>query len=500
MVKKRIGRYCLLAIFLWSTLLCAASVRLDVKADTLPNGLRILMVPDSNLSVVSCRLYYFVGSMYEGATLSGLSHLYEHMMFKGTKQLGTTNYQKEIPLMRQQDSLDAKVLSLRAQGIADTASIIVTLKDQISKSLDKQRAYIKKDEIWDLYTRNGGSGLNAWTGDDMTAYIVTLPANKIELFYAIESERMRDPILREFTSERDVVLEERRMRIDNRPLSRYWERLNALFYIAHPYRIPTIGWESDVSNTPRTILIDHVKKFYTPDNAVLILSGKFDPVVARKKIQAYFGSIPRAYIPKREVVTREPPPIGVTRFALSDDAEPRLDMLFHTPGWPHTDLFALDILEGILSGRSGRLYTRLVVKDGLCTDASAGNAIRIDDGSFEIWATLKKGIDPAQVEKTILEELKKISLENPSQREMQRTVNEIAMSYVTQLTTSEGISDRLATFERLGSYKSMFTYPDSIAAVNPGSVCRAAKKYLNPHTMTIGVVTEKPIPKEGTKP
>ncbi|MGA2507843.1 MAG: pitrilysin family protein [Chitinispirillaceae bacterium] len=468
----------------------AGEIKLPVCYSVLKNGLRIIMVPDTNVAVVSCRLYYFVGSMYESTGFTGLSHMYEHMMFKGTKKLGTANYAAEVPLMSAIDSLD-RLLYLREQAAGDSDFIAQKYLKQRSSFLDKQRKYIKKDEIWELYQNSGATNLNAWTADDMTAYIVTLPKNKVELFYWIESDRMHNPVLREFTSERDVVMEERRMRYDNRPEGRYWERLNALFYIADPYRNPTIGWASDIRAFTRQKLEQHIHRYYTPDNAVIVLVGNIDTLRAIKDIRHYFGAIPRASVPKEEVLTREPAPIGETRFTVYDDAAPRIDMLFHTPGYPDNVLYKMDVLEGVFSGRSGRLYRRLVDKEGTCTNAGAENNPRLNDSYFHVWAEIKNDADPAKVERSIREEISRAASAPPTADEIRRITNEIRMAFVTDLNSLEGLSDRLAWFERLRSWKDIFTYPDRIASVKTEEIPSAVKQYLDPGRMTVGILLQQ---------
>jgi predicted Zn-dependent peptidase len=466
-------------------------INVPVYYDTLNNGMRILIVPDTNVAVVSCRLYYFVGSMYEQFSRSGLSHMYEHMMFKGTRRLNTKNFKKESVWLDKIDSVDKIILSMKSRGIPDTASSCVKLRHDILDYMGKERDYSKKDEIWELYMGNGGTHLNAWTADDMTAYIVTLPKNKVELFYWIESDRMANPVFREFYSERDVVLEERRMRYENQPANRFYEYLNSLFYIAHPYRLPTIGWKSDIQNYTIQDLADHVKQFYTPDNAVIVMVGNIDPRQAVSDIRRYFGAIPRAAKPKQEVVTREPSPIGETRFTVYDNAEPRIDIMFHTPGYGNNDLYKLDVLESILSGRSGRLFDRLVNREDLCTDADASNAIRTQNGYFEISAVLKKNVDPAKVERIIKDELASLAKKPPSPREMERIKNGIRMSFVSNLKSLEGLSDRLAFFERLGSWKAMLSYPDRIAAVKPEDIPAIVAEYCDFSMATIGLLLQK---------
>jgi len=469
----------------------ATDIGLSVHDDTLANGLRVIVVRDTTVAVVSCRLYYFVGSMYEGPGTTGLSHMYEHMMFKGTRRIGTSDYKKELPYMGKIDSIDAVIQRKRRGGTADGDAGLTLLRKQISALLDSQRVYIRKDELWDIYLNNGGTNLNAWTGDDMTAYIVTLPKNKIELFYWLEADRMANPVLREFNSERDVVMDERHMRYENRPLNRYFEQLLSRFYIAHPYRQPTIGWESDIRAYTRAKMEAHVKKFYTPDNALIVLNGNVDPGKALADIRRYVGKIKRAAVPKEEVVTREPVPAGQTRFTVYDQAEQRIDILFHTPGYPDEALYKLEVLEGVMNGKSGTLYKRLVLEEKLCTNAGSANSIQLQEGDFHVFATLKEGSDPARVEAVLLEEIRALATRAPDEREITRIKNSIRMDFTTRLRSLEGLSDQLAWFERLGSWRDINTYPAKVAAVSPESVPAAVRTWLAPERATIGLLLRK---------
>jgi predicted Zn-dependent peptidase len=477
--------------FAMVSLLAAGEFELDCRYDSLPNGLKYLLVRDTNVAVASCRLYYFVGSLYEGPGTTGLSHMFEHMMFKGTKRLGTTDYAKEVPLMHSEDSLDAIVQARLTRGVGESDSTVKALRSRIFGLLDEQRKYIKKDEIWDIYQRNGGTNLNAWTTDEMTAYLVTLPKNKLELFYNIESDRMANPILREFYSEREVVTEERRMRYENVPLNRYWERLSALFYVANPYHNPTIGWMSDIRAYTRAKLENHVKHFYTPDNAFIVINGNINFAEVAAGLKSYFSGIPRANPPKQPVVTREPAPIGQTRFTDAADAQPRVDILFHVPGYPNPDLYQLDIIEGVLDGRSGALYKRLVTQTQLCVDAGAENSFRLLDGYFHVWAQPKEGVGHDTVEKILLEEVARVAKNEPTARELTRIKNGIRMNFVSELKSLEGLSDRLASFQALRSWRDVLDYPDQIAAVAPATVPVIAARYFDPSKATFGRLTKE---------
>lgn len=463
-----------------------SAIDLPVYHETMGNGLELFVVPDTNVAVVSCRLYYKMGSYYEGPGTTGLSHMYEHMMFKGTKRLGTIDYAKEIPYMNRIDSMDQEIVQLKAIGHTEEDSLIQSKRKIIFSTLDSQRVYIKKDEIWSLFEKNGATGLNAWTSDDLTAYIVTLPANKVELFFNVEADRMENLVLREFYSERDVVTEERRMRYDNRPLGRYWERLSSLFYAASPYRNPTIGWYSDIRNYTVQKMEEHIDKYYRPDNAMLILSGNISIEQARKLTSTYFDHIKKPSKPLDAVVTREPDPVGEVRFTHISDGEPRLDLMFHTPGYPDSALLALDVVENILSGTSGRLYKRLVEESQLCTNAGAGNSWQKNEGYFQIWASLKDGTDPKVVEDIILEEIAKAAESEPSQDELMQVTNKLKFNFLSGLNDLEGISDQLAFFSKLGNWKQMLTYAEDISSVK--STTWAVEKYLNPEFRTVGIL------------
>jgi predicted Zn-dependent peptidase len=474
----------LLFIFV-TTIFATQEDRLPVYEEILPNNLRLLVVTDTTLPDVSCRIYYFVGGMYESYSRTGLSHFYEHMMFKGTRRLGTTNYEAEVPIMEEIDSADSEMLALLRRGVSRNDERVLTLRNKIEELLEEQRKYIIKDEIGAIYERNGGAGLNAWASSDLTAYIVTLPANKVELFANIESDRMQNLVLREFVSERDVVAEERRMRYDNRPLNNYWQILGTVFYSAHPYRNPVIGWASDIENYSTAALRDHIAKFYRPDNALIVLAGNITPEAASKLINKYFADIENPDIDIYEVKTREPKPIGEKRFIVREkNAEPRIDILFHTPGYPDSALFALEIIGNMLSGNSGILHRRLVEEEELCVSVSVSNLWRHHNGKFAIHAVLKSGVSHEKVENIILEEIEKLTREEPKPDELLRVKNTLRRFYLEKFNDMGRFSDELAFFAKFGDWRDLFRYQDKIIQIE--STTSVVKEYLNPRYRTVG--------------
>ena len=234
-----------------------AAVNLKVHKEVLPNGLTVLLHPNSQAPTVSCRLFYVTGSVHEVPGKSGLAHILEHELFKGTKKVGIQDSVADARFMAIQDSLQALIRPAKLAGDTATVKKLTAEHDSV---LNEHRKIFVKDELWSAYQAAGGTGLNAFTSDLMTAYIVTLPKNKIELFMWLESDRMQNAVLREFYSERDVVREERRMRYDDKPTGRFFETLNSMIYEAFPYRVPTIGWPSDIMNLTREMADEHYRK------------------------------------------------------------------------------------------------------------------------------------------------------------------------------------------------------------------------------------------------
>ena len=415
------GRPSALTSTISAILFCASSVfaEIHVTHARLDNGLKVLIYPSHTAPIVSCRLFYVTGSVHEAPGHTGIAHLLEHMLFKGTQKIGTNDPAKDKTLEKQIESVMDDL-----EAVQDTVKA-AKLRARYDSLLETQRKFMHKEELWDAYERAGGTGLNAFTSDLMTAYFVTLPRNKVELYLWLEADRMRNAVLREFYPERDVVMEERRMRIEDSPLGRYWETLSGVFYEAHPYRFPTIGYPSDIRKLTRKEAEEHYRKFYKPNNAILVLAGDIDTAWALNEIKRYFGPISRGeeFPP---IVTEEPPQAGEKRLTVHrNDAQPRLDMMFHTPGFPHEDLYALDIVEGVLSGKSGRLYKKLVKDLKLAVSASAGNDADKYTSSFQVSVNLDGAPPLDKVEQAVWDVLDDMAKNPISDRELQRARNQV---------------------------------------------------------------------------
>ena len=465
-----------------------AAVNLKVHKEVLPNGLTVLLHPNSQAPTVSCRLFYVTGSVHEVPGKSGLAHILEHELFKGTKKVGIQDSVADARFMAIQDSLQALIRPAKLAGDTATVKKLTAEHDSV---VNEHRKIFVKDELWSAYQAAGGTGLNAFTSDLMTAYIVTLPKNKIELFMWLESDRMQNAVLREFYSERDVVREERRMRYDDKPTGRFFETLNSMIYEAFPYRVPTIGWPSDIMNLTREMADEHYRKYYKPRNAILVLAGDLDTTATMQMVKKYFGNIPagEAFPP---LTIRDPEPAGEKRLTVSRPDAPNLfTLVFKTPEVGDRSLYALDIAEGVLNGRSGRLYKRLVEKDKLAASVSASNSPNKYVSEFGVSVNMRPDADPAKVEQAVWEELEKLKTETVSEREFQKVKNHAYAGLVRSLTDMENVATMLAYYEMFGDYKIFLNWADELDKVSAADVQDVAKSTFVREKSVSGLLLKK---------
>ena len=472
-------------------LLCGisyAEVNLAVHKEVLPNGLTVLLHPNKQAPTVSCRLFYVTGSVHEVPGKSGLAHILEHELFKGTRKVGIQDSVADARFMAVQDSLQALIRPAKLAGDTATVKKLTAEHDSV---LNEHRKIFVKDELWGAYQAAGGTGLNAFTTDLMTAYIVTLPKNKVELFMWLESDRMQNAVLREFYSERDVVREERRMRYDDKPTGRYYETLNSLIYEAFPYRVPTIGWPSDIANLTREMADEHYRKYYKPRNAILVLAGDLDTTATMQMVKKYFGPIPagEAFPP---LTVRDPEQVGEKRFTqVRPDAPNLYTLVFKTPEVGDPEIYALDIAEGVLNGRSGRLYKRLVEQEKLAVSVSAGNSPNKYVSEFSVRVNMRPDADPAKVEKIVWEELEKLKNEPVSEREFQKVKNHAYAGLVRSFTDMENVATMLAWYEMYGDYRIFLNWAGELEKVSAAQVQEAAKRTFLREKSVAGFLLKK---------
>lgn len=499
---------CLLSLNLEHLYAASSSLADRVIEHKLANGLTVLMVERHQSPVVSINMTFSVGGVNEQVGQTGLAHLYEHMAFKGTRTIGTRDYAKEKPVLdelfrvgteleQRQRDLAKRNPELQTDGKEQAA--IESLQQQFKELHDKALEYVAGNEMALLYQRHGGVGLNAATGKDLTRYMISLPSNRLPLWAAIESDRMANPVLREFYKERGVVMEERRFRNDDSPNGLLFETFTSAAFRAHPYGIPTIGWESDILSLTPGATEAFFKTYYGPGRATIGIVGDINPTEVIALIESTFGKI-QAAPPPPQIVTVEPPQRGERRVEVEFDAEPGLAIGFHKPGLGHPDDYVFDVVDEILTdGSTSRLYSKLVRERRLAgsVNSDANYPGVRSPNLFVIHATPLAPHTAAEVEAAILTELERLKTEPVSAKELERIVNNLDADLVRALRSNSGLASQLALYQTVaGDWRYMLKSRDRIAAVTPADIQRVAAQYFIKSNRTVATLVKKSSGKE----
>ncbi|MGR3292673.1 MAG: M16 family metallopeptidase [Candidatus Scalindua sp.] len=474
----------------------AQKLELDVREHTLDNGIKLLMLEKHDVPIVSLRIVYKVGSVNEHPGITGASHLFEHMMFKGTKIFGTKDYDSEKPLLAKEDELVSSIAVEKSEGNDTDNEELKRLQGELEEVRKKQKELIVKDEMWSIYLKNGATGLNASTGNDATYYYCNLPANRLELWAFMESDRMKNLVLREFYSERDVVMEERRLRTDNSPFGLLIEQLNAATFTAHPYGWPVIGWMSDIENMKKADVAKYFEQYYSPNNAVIVVVGDINPDEVINLIEKYFSDIQRQP-PPPEVTTVEPEQRGERRVYVEYDANPVLAIAYHKPAVGHPDQYVFDVIAAILSnGRTSRLYKSLIEEKRIAVMAHAyGGPSKYAD-TFIFFASPRHPHTAEEVEEAIYEELEKLKTTPVTDHELQKIKNQLEAGFIRSLESASGLASEISSYEAISGWRYINTLVEKTVAVTPEDIMRVANKYFTRTNRTVAILVNKKKGKE----
>ncbi len=401
--------------------------KFPAMVETLGNGMKVILVEDHSVPVVSRWTFYKVGGRNERPGITGISHFIEHMMFNGAEKYGPKEF------------------------------------DRILES--------------------SGGYSNAWTSEDMTAYYEDFASDILELCIDLDSDRMRSLALKAeiVETELGVVREERRLGIDNSVDGMMGEELAALAYKAHPYSWGVIGWMSDLESITRDDAVSYWKNYYAPNNAVLVIVGDFDTKQALALVHKYYDGIP-AQPPVPPVRTVEPEQSGERRAELRKPAEmPGVLVGYHIPNVRSADIYALDILQIVLSdGESSRLYKKLVRELGIAAYAQAHAEWKIDPGLFTFDIKLKPGMNPADGEKALYGELETVAAGGISAKELEKAKNRILAGFYGSIQTVNGKASKIGRYELLfGDFNEIYKVQDRYQAVTLDDVKRVAGQYFN---------------------
>jgi predicted Zn-dependent peptidase len=460
---------------------------------TLDNGMKFMVLERHEAPVVSFQTYVDVGSVNEVKGITGISHIFEHMAFKGTSVIGSKDFKAESKAL---DKIDKDFIALKEERLkgdkADKAKLS-QLEKQFKDAQQEEDKYIVHDQFEQILTIEGASGLNAFTSDDVTAFVSSFPSNKLELWMYMESSRFYDPVLREFYKERDVIMEERRMS-ENNPRSKLSEDFLAVAFKAHPYGQPVIGYMSDLQAITMEDARAYYKKYYVPANMTVAIVGDVNPQQVRELAKVYFGRMPAR--PKPEPVeTVEPPQDGEKTLVLQLAAQPMIIIGYHASSMNDPDTVILDTLADILSsGRTSRFYKSMVKEKKIAVSVSASTG---DPGDkypalFVFSANPSRGHTNQECQDEIYSQIEKIKTEPVTPEELQKAKTGARASLIRRLESNSGLASQLNSYQVItGDWRNLFRRIDAIDKVTAADIQRVANKYFTVENRTVGTIETK---------
>ncbi|MBK4731292.1 insulinase family protein [Oxynema sp. CENA135] len=457
-----------------------------VSEFTLDNGLKFIVLEQHEAPVVSFLTYADVGGANEPEGNTGVAHFLEHLAFKGTPRIGTKNYQKERQLFAQLDRLNAEI-----KAAADTGNTenVTKLQEKFAKIQNEAAELVVQNEFGQIVQKSGGVGLNASTSADATRYFYSFPSNKLELWMSLESERFLEPVFREFYKEKQVILEERRLRTDNSPIGQTIEAFLDTAYQVHPYRRPVIGYPQDLQNMTREDVRQFFERYYVPNNLTVAIVGDVDPAQVRELAQIYFGRYPsKPAPPKVEAV--EPVQTEPREVTLRLPSQPWYLEGYHRPPMNHPDRAVYELITSILSdGRTSRLYRSLVEDRQLALNAQGFNGFPGNKypNLMLFYALTAPGHTVEEVARALHEQIERLTVEPVSEQELERVKTQARAQLLRSLDSNSGMASLLVEYEvKTGSWRNLFQEIEAFAAVTSEDVLRVARETFRPENRTVG--------------
>ncbi|KYC37643.1 peptidase M16 [Scytonema hofmannii PCC 7110] len=458
----------------------------------LDNGMKFIVLERHQAPVVSFLTYADVGGIDEPNGKTGVAHFLEHLAFKGTTLIGTKNYNLEKPLLDSLDQIAAQIKTAQAAGKQDE---VARLQAEFEKVEAQAVKVVKQNELGRIVEQAGGVGLNANTSTEATRYFYSFPANKLELWMSLESERFLDPVLRrEFFKEKDVILEERRMRVENSPIGMMIEKFIDAAFKVHPYRRPVIGYDEDIRNLSTDDVQKFFETYYVPSNLTIAVVGDVNPIEVKRLAQIYFGRFKAKpkFISK---IPTEPKQTETREVSLNLPSQPWYLEGYHRPAITHPDQAVYDIINSLLSdGRTSRLYKSLVEKQRLALAAQGFSGFPGDKypNLMLFYALTAPGHSVDEVAVALRKEIDRLKTELVSATELDRVKTQARAGLLRTLDSNMGMAQQLLEYEvKTGSWRNLFKQLDAIEAVTTADVQRVAKATFSPDNRTIGKLLSK---------
>ncbi len=467
----------------------------SVTEFTLANGLHFMFVERHEAPVVSFHTYANVGSVDDPKGSTGMAHMFEHMAFKGTDRIGTKNWPEEKKALDAVEQAFRELEAERNKGQRADKARSEQLQKTFQAAVEKAGGLAEGEEFSRIVEQNGGVGMNAGTAPDSTQYFYSLPSNRVELWFYLESERFLRPVLREFYKERDVVREERRMRTESNPVGKLVEVFLSQSFVAHPYGQPPVGWPSDVENLSAANAEKFFRTYYVPSNLTIAIVGDVKPTEIRRLAETYFGRLPKKPLPE-PVHTVEPPQGGERRVEVESPAQPLVVVGYHKPSEHDPDRAVFDVISSVLSGgRTGWFYKEMVRDKQIALDAGGFPHFPGDKypSLFLFYAFPTSGHTVAENESAMYALIEKTKTEKVDTETLNMVKTKNRAALIRKLDSNAGLAAELASnYAMFGDWRQLFRSLDEINKVTAEDVQRVAKKYFRKESRTVTYLVAPP--------
>lgn len=496
---------CILVLLLLSTVtteaqnLASFEKRITVKK--LDNGLTVVIMERPEAPVFSFFTHVDAGAAQEVLGITGLAHMFEHMAFKGTDRIGTTDYAAEKGALEKVEQTYAAYQHANEKELGRDPKKVADLEKAWKDAIAEANKYVVPNQFAEIVESQGGVGLNAFTNWDETGYYYSFPENRLELWAYLESERFLHPVMREFYKERDVVYEERRLRTDSSPVGRLLEQFQGAAFLAHPYGRPVLGWPSDLRAFSATDAINFFYKYYVPANMVVTVVGDVKAETAMPIIERYLGRLPSAPAPE-PLRTKEPPQISTREAVLHEQSQPLYVEGYHRPDVTDPDDPVYDVLSDLLSkGRTSRLYRSLVRDKQIAIQAEGGS---YPGGKypclFYFFAVPSEGHSAHDMAAPIHDEIERLKTQEVTDEELKSVKTRAKADLIRGLANNDGLAQQLGEAQaRFGDWRELFRDIDRIEKVTKADIRRVAQKTFTENNRTVAEI-ETQKPQAGTKP